>query len=72
MDLNDTGELDIFITNAKYSSYLHRVTCGERRLTRFQDSYRGFQVVQTLEQHLMAPDSPALKGKASSTSHVYA
>jgi hypothetical protein len=59
--LDDTTELDIFIRNAKYSTYLNRVTRDERRLTSLAHKYTGTQLVETLEKFLMAPDSPALR-----------
>jgi hypothetical protein len=58
--LDDTTELDIFINNAKHSTYLNRVTRDERRLTSLAHKYRGTQLIETLNKFLMAPDSPAL------------
>ena len=58
-DLDDPGELEIFINNCKYSEFLQRVTRDERRVVAHQHKYRGTQLVETLEKYLMAADSPA-------------
>jgi hypothetical protein len=59
LTLDDEGELDIFIRNAKHFEYLNRVTRDERRLTTTKPKYRGTQLVETIDKFLMAPDSPA-------------
>ena len=56
--LNDSTELDIFINNTTHAAYLNRVTRDERRLSTYAHKYTGSQLIETLEKHLMAPDSP--------------
>lgn len=72
--LDDEAELDIFIKNSKYNSYLNRVTRDERRIRSLAHKYRGSQLVETLDKFLLAPDSPALRNHVSpgtSRKHVY-
>lgn len=57
--LDDENELDVFINNMKYSEYINRVTRDERRVRANRIKYQGAQLLETLERHLMAPDSPA-------------
>lgn len=56
--LKNVAELDIFIGNSKYSSYLNRVTQDEQRLSSLRHKYTGQQLVETLDKFLMLPDSP--------------
>lgn len=56
--LENVAELDIFIGNSKYSSYLNQVTQDEQHLTSLHHKYTGQQLVETLDKFLMAPDSP--------------
>ena len=61
--LNDPTEVDIFINNLTYSTYVNRVTCDERRLSSFRTKYRGSQLIETIQKKLLAPDSPALAAR---------
>lgn len=58
--LDDEGEVSIFIDNAKYSLHLRRCSRDERRQTApaMKRRYQGEQLVDTLEEFLMAADSP--------------
>jgi hypothetical protein len=58
--LDDPTEVDIFINNLTYSTYVNRTTCDERRLSSFKTKYRGSQLIETIQKKLMAPDSPSL------------
>jgi len=58
--LDDPTEVDIFINNLTYSTYVNRATCDERRLSSFKTKYRGSQLIETIQKKLMAPDSPSL------------
>ena len=60
LTLDDDSELDVFLKNARYGTYLNRVTRDERCLSSLDYKYRGSQLVETLEKFLMAPDSPAV------------
>ena len=60
-NLDDENELDVFINNMKHSEYINRVTRDERRVRANRIKYQGAQLLETLERHLMAPDSPARK-----------
>jgi hypothetical protein len=62
--LDDPTEVDIFINNLTYSTYVNRVTCDERRLSSFRTKYRGSQLIETIQKKLLAPDSPALAARA--------
>ena len=57
--LDDDSELDIFIANSAHPRYLNRVTRDERRQSSLQHKYRGDQLLETIQKHLTAPDSPA-------------
>ena len=61
-------ELDIFINNAKHSTFLKRVTRDERRVTSLRHKHVGSQLVETLNKFLSSPDSPA---KVSSPSRLH-
>ena len=69
-NLDQETELDIFIRNAKYNTYLNRVTRDEHRLSSMRHKYRGSQIVETLEKFLLAPDSPALRDTSNKSKHV--
>ena len=58
--LDDSAELDIFISNAKYSEFLNCVTHDEHRMASLTYKYNGVQLIETLEKFLMAPNSPQL------------
>lgn len=63
--LNDSGELDIVISNAKYADYINRVSRDERRIASKAHKYQGAQLLETLQKILNQPDSPALKDNKS-------
>jgi len=58
LTLDNPSELDIFIKNLRYSSFINRITRDERRLKTLAYKYRGTQIVETIEKFLQAPDSP--------------
>ena len=58
-DLDDEDELDVFINNMKHGEYINQVTHDERRVRANRIKYQGSQLLETLERHLMATDSPA-------------
>lgn len=59
LDLSDDAEVDIFIDNAKYSTYLQRRTADDRRIASKKEDYRGARLVKTLDRLLLSSDSPA-------------
>jgi hypothetical protein len=59
-DLNDSGELDVFIKNMKYRDFVNRVTRDERRQRALHYKYKGDELLETLNSVLMMSDSPAL------------
>ena len=58
-DLDDEDELDVFINNMKYGEYINRVTHDECRVRANRIKHQGSQLLETLERHLRATDSPA-------------
>ena len=56
--MGDKAEIDVFISNSKYSHFLHAVTRQERADTTLAHKYTACQIVETLTQHLRSPDSP--------------
>jgi len=57
-ELDDPGELDIFINNMKYSTHVQRVTQDERRQRALLHKYQGDKLLETLNSVLMLPDCP--------------
>jgi len=66
-ELDDPGELDIFINSMKYSTIVQRVTRDERRQRALIHKCQGDQLPETLNSVLMMPDCPA-RNKAASAS----
>lgn len=67
--LDNQDELDIFIGNTKYRDYLIRVTREERRQPAMAHKFKGPQLLETLQKHLKAPDSPALIATSKTLSY---
>ena len=61
-NLDDPGELDIFINGCRYATYLQRCVRDERTSADpiIQAKYTDAQIVDTLTQFLLQPDSPAV------------
>jgi len=57
-ELDDPGELDIFINNMKYNTFVQRVTRDERRQRAMLHKYQGDKLLETLNSVLMMPDCP--------------
>jgi len=57
-ELDDPGELDIFINNMKYNTFVQRVTRDERRQRVLLLKYKGDKLLETLNSVLMMPDCP--------------
>ena len=55
-ELDDPGELDIFINNMKYNTFVQRVTRDERRQRAMLHKYQGDKLLETLNLVLMMPD----------------
>jgi len=68
-ELDDPGELDIFINNMKYNTFVQRVARDERRQRVLLHKYQGDKLLETLNSVLMMPDCPGRNG-AISTSRV--
>jgi len=66
-ELDDPGELDIFIMNTKHSAFVQRVTRDERRQRALIHKHQGDHLLETLNSVLMMPDCPA-RNEATSTS----
>jgi hypothetical protein len=58
--LDQTAELDVFITGAKHGDFLNQVTREERQRSSMQHRYTGDQIVETLLTFLRAPHSPVV------------
>lgn len=56
--LNNPNEMDIFINNTKYSTFLDRLIRDKRRSPAYAYKYTSDQIVETLKTYLQAPDSP--------------
>ena len=56
--LDESDELDLFITRSKYRTYLNRVTLEERQHQSKLHKYTANQIVHTLSSWLRAPHSP--------------
>jgi len=56
--VDDPGELDIFINNMKYNTFVQRVTRDERRQRAMLHKYQGDKLLETLNSVLMMPDCP--------------
>jgi len=67
--LDDPGELDIFINNMKYNTFVQRVTQDERRQRAMLHKCQGDKLLETLNLVLMMPDCPG-RNEAMSTSRV--
>ena len=61
-NLDDPGELDIFINGCRYATYLQRCVRDERTSVDpvIRAKYTDAQIVDTLTQFLLQPDSPAV------------
>ena len=59
-DLSHSNELDVFISNADHAWFLNRVSREDRRYTANAYKYVGNQLVSTLHQFLLSPDSPLM------------
>jgi len=68
-ELDDPGELDIFINNMKYNTFVQRVTRDERRQRAMLHKYEGDKLLETLNSVLMMPDCPG-RNEAISTSRA--
>jgi len=68
-ELDNPGELDIFINNMEYSTFAQRVTRDERRQRSLLHKYQGDKLLETLNSVLMMPDCPG-RNDAISTSRV--
>jgi len=68
-ELDDPGELDIFINNLKYNTFVQRVTQNERRQCAMLHKYQGDKLLEMLNSALMMPDCPG-RNEAISTSRA--
>jgi len=68
-ELDDPGELDIFINNMKYSTFVQHVTRDERQQRSLIHKYHGDKLLETLNSVLMMPDCPG-RNEAISSSRV--
>ena len=68
-ELDDPGELDIFINNMKYNTFVQRVTRDERRQRAMLHKHQGDKLLETLNSVLMMPDCPG-RNEAFSASRV--
>jgi len=68
-ELDDPGELDIFINNMKYSTFVHCVTQDKRQHRSLLHKYQGDKLLETLNLVLMMPDCPG-RNEAISTSRA--
>ena len=59
--LDQTHEMDLFITGCKYGKFLNRVTRDERKVDSLAYKYTSDQIVETLETFLTQADSPVHK-----------
>jgi hypothetical protein len=66
--LDNPDELDVFISNTKYSQWLNQVTCDECKLTTMAHKCTANQIVEMLNTFLNEPDSPALNDEC--TTHM--
>jgi len=66
-ELDDPGELDVFIMNMKHKEHVQRVTRDERRQLVLQCKYQGDHLLETHNSVLMNSDSPA-RNEATGTS----
>jgi len=66
-ELDDPGELDIFINNMKHSSFVQHITRDERLQRTMIHKHQGDQLLETLNSVLRMPDCPA-RLEATSTS----
>ena len=57
-ELDDPGELDIFINNMKCNAFVQRVTQDERRQRALLHKCQGDRLLETLNSVLMMPDCP--------------
>jgi len=71
-ELDDPGELDIFINNMKYSTFVQCVTRDERRQRSLIHKCQGDRLLETLNSVLMMPDCPARNDAASASRAVRA
>jgi len=69
-ELDDPGELDIFINNMKYSTFVQRVTRDESRQRSLLHKYQGDKLLETLNSVLMMPDCPGRNETISTTRAV--
>jgi len=65
-ELDNPGELDVFIMNMKHRDYVQRLTRDERRQLALQCKHRGDHLLETLNSVLMNSDSPARTESRSS------
>jgi len=68
-ELDDPGELDIFINNMKHSTFVQRVTRDERQQRALLHKHQGDKLLETLNSVLMMPDCPG-RDEAISTSRA--
>jgi len=61
--LDDESELDMFLNNTQHADHINRVTRDEQRVVACRPKHQGAQLLETIECHMMATDSPA-KAKA--------
>ena len=66
--LDNPDELDVFISNTKYSQWLNRVTRDECKLATMAHKYTANQIIETLNTFLNEPDSLALNDEC--TTHM--
>jgi len=68
-ELDDPGELDIFINIMKYITFVQLVTGDKRRQRSLIHKYQGDKLLETLNLVLMMPDCPE-RNEAISTSRA--
>ena len=68
--LDDSSELDIFISKTRFSEYINRVTYSERKDQQTADRYKGSQLPTTLQTILNRPDSPLHASKRNDGSNT--
>jgi len=57
-ELDNPGELDVFIKNMKHSTFVQRVTRDERQQRVMLHKHQGDKLLETLNSVLMSPDCP--------------
>jgi len=68
-ELDDPGELDVFINNMKHSTFVQRVTRDERGQQALFHKHQGDKLLETHNSTLMMPDCPG-RNEAVGTSRA--